>query len=89
MCTMHWVLICWPDPLLREVCWLLGVWVKNVSEKLPSLMKPTDCYPLLMLHVEADTAGSASPSKIDLESWDRSAWRKQVCTETSQQLSSI
>lgn len=60
---MYWILICWPVPLSRDIHWLLGVWIKNVIEKLLTLIKTTGCYPLLMLQVEADTAGSASPSK--------------------------
>jgi len=39
--------ICRPDPLHREVCYLPGAWVKDIRKKLPSLVWPSDYYPLL------------------------------------------
>ncbi|KFV15623.1 hypothetical protein N340_04099, partial [Tauraco erythrolophus] len=56
--------ICWADPALREVCCLLGDWVKDVSRKLPSLIQPTDYYPLLLFHVGGDETETRSPQSI-------------------------
>ena len=39
--------VCRPDPLQREVCCLLGAWVKDVRKKIPSLVRSSDYYPLL------------------------------------------
>ena len=52
--------ICRPDPLHREVCCLLGVRVKDVRKKLPSLVRPTDYYPLLFFQVGSDDLGRTS-----------------------------
>ncbi|MCQ4187457.1 SGNH/GDSL hydrolase family protein [Klebsiella pneumoniae] len=52
--------ICRPDALSREVCCLPGARIRDVTERLPSLIRPTDYYPLLVFHVGAsDTAGSS------------------------------
>lgn len=59
-----------PDPLLREVCCLLGAWIKDVTEKLPSLLKPTDYYPVLVFHVgaseerKAEDPGNYKPGTV-------------------------
>jgi len=39
------------DPPLREVCCLLGAWVKDIARKLPRLVRSSDYYPLLLFHV--------------------------------------
>ena len=52
--------ICRPDPLHREVCCLPGVRVKDVRKKLPSLVRPTDYYPLLLFQAGSDDFGSTS-----------------------------
>lgn len=55
-------LMCWADPLLREVCSLPGSQVKNATRTLSNLsVWPTDHNCLLLLHVrryEAATYGS-------------------------------
>ena len=52
--------ICRPGPLHREVCCLPGAWVKDVRKKLPSLVRPTDYYPLLLFQVGNDDLGRIS-----------------------------
>ena len=52
--------LCRPNPLHREVCCLLGVRVKDVRKKLPSLVRPTDYYPLLLFQVGSDDLGRTS-----------------------------
>ena len=52
--------ICRPDPLHREVCCLPGVRVKDVRKKLPSLVRPTDYYPLLLFQIGSDDIGRTS-----------------------------
>ena len=49
--------ICRPNPLHKEVCCLLGAQVKDVRKKLPSLVWPTDYYPLLLFQVGSDDLG--------------------------------
>ena len=52
--------LCRPNPLHREVCCLLGVRVKDVRKKLPSIVRPTDYYPLLLFQVGSDDLGRTS-----------------------------
>uniref|UniRef100_A0A8B9IV37 Uncharacterized protein n=1 Tax=Amazona collaria TaxID=241587 RepID=A0A8B9IV37_9PSIT len=56
--------ICRPDPGSREVCCLPGARIRDVAEKLPALVGPTDCYPLLVIHVGATDIDSSSPETI-------------------------
>ncbi|CAM5160534.1 unnamed protein product [Natator depressus] len=51
-----------PDRENREVCCLPGARIHNVTEKLPRLIKPSDLYPFLLLHV-----GTNDTAKNDLE----------------------
>lgn len=44
--------ICQPNPHLREMYCLLGDQVRDIIERLPSLVQPTD-YLLLLFHVSA------------------------------------
>uniref|UniRef100_A0A8C8E8K1 SGNH hydrolase-type esterase domain-containing protein n=1 Tax=Otus sunia TaxID=257818 RepID=A0A8C8E8K1_9STRI len=46
--------ICRPDPHHREVCCLPGARVKDITRRLPSLVKPKDYYPLLVFQVGSD-----------------------------------
>ncbi|KAM8793368.1 LOW QUALITY PROTEIN: UV excision repair protein RAD23 homolog B-like [Eudromia elegans] len=43
--------ICRPDPLSREVCCLPGARIRDVTERLPRLVRKGDYYPLLLFHV--------------------------------------
>ncbi|GAB0178621.1 hypothetical protein GRJ2_000327400 [Grus japonensis] len=56
--------ICRADPPLREVCCLPGARVKDIARKLPSLVQPSDCYPLLLLHVGGDEAETCTTEVI-------------------------
>ncbi|KFV04940.1 hypothetical protein N340_02425, partial [Tauraco erythrolophus] len=56
--------ICRADPALREVCCLPGTRVKDIARKLPSLVWPTDYYPLLIFHVGGDETETRSPRLI-------------------------
>lgn len=40
---------CWPNSTHKEVCCLPGVWVRDISRKLLSMIHPSDYYPLLMV----------------------------------------
>ena len=52
--------ICRPDALSREVCCFPGARIRDVTERLPSLVQSTDYYPLLLFHVgTSDTARSS------------------------------
>ncbi|KAK4811185.1 hypothetical protein QYF61_019816 [Mycteria americana] len=57
-------LICQTDPPLREVCCLPGARVKDITRILPSLVRPSDYYPLLLFHVGGDEAATQSPRAI-------------------------
>ncbi|XP_074975977.1 uncharacterized protein LOC142069262 [Caretta caretta] len=54
--------ICRPDRENREVCCLPGAKICDVTERLPRLIKPSDRYPFLLLHV-----GTNDTAKNDLE----------------------
>ncbi|XP_053898073.1 cytosolic Fe-S cluster assembly factor NUBP1 isoform X1 [Malaclemys terrapin pileata] len=54
--------ICHPDRENREVCCLPGARIHDVMERLPRLIKPSDRYPFLLLHV-----GTNDTAKNDLE----------------------
>lgn len=41
--------ICQMDPFHRQVCCLLGTWVRDVIRRLPGLIEPSDYYPLLVV----------------------------------------
>ncbi|KAK4807100.1 hypothetical protein QYF61_018441 [Mycteria americana] len=43
--------ICHPDNFSREVCCLPGAHIRNITERLPSLVNPTDYDPLLIFYV--------------------------------------
>lgn len=53
--------ICRPDPVHREVCCLPGARVKDVKRMLPSLVRPSDYYPLLLFQVGSDEVTRRSP----------------------------
>ena len=49
--------ICKPDKMNREVCYLLVAQICDVTERLIRVIKPTDSYPFLLVHVGTnDTA---------------------------------
>lgn len=50
--------ICWPDPTSREVRCLPGVW--DMSRKLPSLIHPSDYYPLLIVQAGSNEVTDSS-----------------------------
>ncbi|CAM5108087.1 unnamed protein product [Natator depressus] len=54
--------ICRPDRENQEVCCLPGAKIRNVTERLPTLIEPSDRYPFLLLHV-----GTNDTVKNDLE----------------------
>ena len=58
--------ICRPDPTRREVCCLPGARVRDVARKLPSLVRPSDYYPLLIVQ-----AGSEDIEKSSLKAIKR------------------
>ena len=52
--------ICRPDPLNREICCLLGAQIKDLRKKLPTLVRPSDYYPLLLFQIGCDDIGRTS-----------------------------
>ena len=56
--------ICRADPPLGEDCCLPGSRVKDITRKLPSLVQPSDYYPLLLFHVGGDEATMHSAKVI-------------------------
>ncbi|KAK4830603.1 hypothetical protein QYF61_012029 [Mycteria americana] len=77
--------ICWMDPPLREVCCLPGARVRDVTRILPSLVRPSDYYPLLLFHVGGDDTATRSPRAIkrDFRALGRLLWAAtQEGTET-------
>ena len=47
-------LICRPDLSRREVCCLPGARVRDITRKLPNLVRSTDYFPLLIVQVGSD-----------------------------------
>ena len=56
--------ICQPDPTRREVCCLPGAWVRDISSKLPGLIRPSDYYPLLIIQASRDEIAEKSLTSI-------------------------
>ena len=46
--------ICRPDPTHREVCCLPAARLRDISRKLPSLIRPSDYCPLLIVQAGSD-----------------------------------
>ncbi|KFP04718.1 hypothetical protein N300_13098, partial [Calypte anna] len=46
--------ICRPDPSHREVCCLPGARVRDITKRLPQLIRPSDYYPLLVVQAGSD-----------------------------------
>lgn len=46
--------VCQPDPSHREVCYLPGGRARDIAGRLPGLIQPTDCCPLLVVLVGRD-----------------------------------
>ena len=56
--------ICRPDPSHREVCCLPGARVRDITRKLPGLVRPSDYYPLLVIQAGSDEVAERSPAAI-------------------------
>uniref|UniRef100_A0A670I570 SGNH hydrolase-type esterase domain-containing protein n=1 Tax=Podarcis muralis TaxID=64176 RepID=A0A670I570_PODMU len=56
--------ICGPDKMSREVCCLPGAKIQDVTERLQGIIKPTDKYPFLLVHVGTNDTASNSLQKI-------------------------
>ncbi|KAK4826058.1 hypothetical protein QYF61_004173 [Mycteria americana] len=56
--------ICWTDSPLREACCLPGARVKDITRVLPSLVRPSDYYLLLLFHVGGYEGATRSPRAI-------------------------
>lgn len=51
--------ICYPYPQSRDVCCFPGAHIKDVTERLPDLVRPTDYYTLLLFPIgTSDTTAS-------------------------------
>lgn len=46
---------------------LLPPWVKDITRKVPSLVQPSDYFPLLIFHVGGDDVATHSPRVIRKE----------------------
>lgn len=58
--------MCQLDPIRREVCCLSGAWVRDITKKLPSLLQPTDDYPLLVFQVGND---QVQTTRMQMGTW--------------------
>ena len=52
--------MCWSDPTCMDACCLHGVQVRNISRKFPSLIWPSDYYPLLIVQAGSDEVAEKS-----------------------------
>jgi len=56
--------ICQPDREAHEVCCLPRAKVRDVTERMPQLVKSTDCYPLLLFHIGTNDTASWNVDRI-------------------------
>jgi len=56
--------ICLPDREAHKVCGLLGAKVQDVAERVPQLVKSTDYYLLLLLHVYTNDTTSHNLAEL-------------------------
>ena len=56
--------ICRPAPTRREVCCLPGARVRDISRKLPSLIRNSDYYPLLIVQAGSDEVAEKSQERL-------------------------
>lgn len=56
--------ICQPDAHSRGVCCLPGACIRDVIEKLPSLVESTDYYLLLLFHVDTHTYSNTTRNSL-------------------------
>lgn len=64
-------LTCWPDTLSKKVYCLPETQIRDVTEKLLSLVEPTGCYSLLAFHLgTGDTASSSLRSTETTGPWE-------------------
>ena len=59
--------VCREDPWTRQVCCLPGAQIRDVTEGLPKLIKPTDTYPFLLIHVGTNDVAKWSYEEIKLD----------------------
>jgi len=57
-------IVCGPDKMSREVCCLPGAKIRDVTERLTRLVKPTDRNPFLLVHVGTNDTARHSLQKI-------------------------
>lgn len=73
----------------RVACCLLGAWIRDVTETLPSLIQSTDYYSLLLLHVGTSGIRSIKEDcralRVRVRDWragrffNQSSWSKGRC----------
>ncbi|XP_059569259.1 uncharacterized protein LOC109285671 [Alligator mississippiensis] len=56
--------ICRQDPSAREVCCLPGAKIWDVMEVIQARIKPTDYYPLVLVHVGTNDAARRTPDHL-------------------------
>ena len=56
--------ICRLDLLFREICWLPGVSIRELTRKLTSLVQTLDYHPLLVFHMGTNAVAPRSPRSI-------------------------
>ena len=61
--------ICRPDIQSREACCLPGTKIRDITERLPQLVKSTDYYPLLLFHVGTNASKIWARSSRTSEPW--------------------
>jgi len=56
--------VCQRDPTRRELCCLPRAQVRDISGKLPGLIRPSDYYPLLIIQAGSDEIAEKSLRSI-------------------------
>ncbi|XP_075777593.1 uncharacterized protein LOC142827220 [Pelodiscus sinensis] len=56
--------ICRPDSSSREVCCLPGARIRDVTEALSRIIRPSDYYPMLLIHVGTNDTARCDTERI-------------------------
>ncbi|XP_059576257.1 uncharacterized protein LOC132247667 [Alligator mississippiensis] len=56
--------ICRLDPMVREVSCMAGAKIRDITEAIPALIKPSDYYPMVLVHVGTNNVARMSPDHI-------------------------
>ncbi|XP_075768762.1 uncharacterized protein LOC142821506 [Pelodiscus sinensis] len=69
--------ICRPDSSSREVCCLPGARIRDVTEALSRIIRPSDYYPMLLIHVGTNDTARCDTERIKCDYRALGVWVKE------------